>query len=153
MKVLVATDGSASGDAAVGAAVARPWPDGTSIEVLTVIHTAVPFILDPTYTVAFIHIDQLEKARKHAPEVVEQAASRLRAPGRHVTVQVLEGAPKHLIVEEAERWHADLIMVGTHGHGPVGRFLLGSVAHAVVLHAPCSVEVVRSRQQSADEDV
>jgi len=111
--------------------------------VLTVIHTAVPFILDPTYTVAFIHIDRLEKARKHAPEIVERAASRLRGPGRQVTAQVLEGAPKHPIVEEAERWNADLVMVGTHGHGPVGRFLLGSVAHAVVLHAPCSVEVVR----------
>ncbi|MGE0462789.1 MAG: universal stress protein, partial [Vicinamibacterales bacterium] len=32
-----------------------------------------------------------------------------------------------------------------HGHGPAGRFLLGSVAHSVVLHAPCSVEVVRTR--------
>ena len=43
-------------------------------------------------------------------------------------------------------WGADLVVLGTHGHGPAGRFLLGSVAHSVALHAPCSVEVVRSRK-------
>jgi len=149
MKILVATDGSPSSGAAVAAVAARPWPEGTEIEVLTVIHTAVPFILDPTYTIAFIHMDQLEKGRKHAPELVEGAAARIRRPGLAVTTQVLEGAPKQLIVEEAERFGADLIVLGTHGHGPAGRFLLGSVAHSVVLHAPCSVEVVRARSAAA----
>lgn len=149
MKILVATDGSPSSAAALADVAARPWPEGTEIEVLTVIHTAVPFILDPTYTIAFIHMDQLEKGRKQAPELVESAAARIRRPGLTVTTQVLEGAPKHLIVEEAERFGADLIVLGTHGHGPAGRFLLGSVAHSVVLHAPCSVEVVRTRQNAA----
>lgn len=144
MKILVATDGSPSSAAAVEAVATRPWPEGTEVEVLTVIHTAVPFVLDPMYVVAFVHIDQLEKARKHAPEVVGSAAARLNRPGLAVTTRILEGVPKHLIVEEAERWGADLIVLGTHGHGPAGRFLLGSVAHAVVLHAPCSVEVVRA---------
>jgi len=141
----VATDGSPSSGAAVASVAARPWPEGTEIEVLTVIHTAVPFMLDPTYTIAFIHMDQLEKGRKHAPEIVKGAAAQIRRPGITVTTQVLEGSPKQLIVEEAERFGADLIVLGTHGHGPAGRFLLGSVAHAVVLHAPCSVEVVRAR--------
>ncbi len=148
MKVIVAIDGSSSSDAAVASVATRPWPEGTTIEVLTVIHAAVPFVLDPTYTVAFIHIDQLEKGRKHAPALVENAAARIRRPGLTVTTQVLEGAPKHLIVEEADRWGADLIVLGTHGRGPAGRFLLGSVAHSVVLHASCSVEVMRPRQKA-----
>jgi len=148
MKILVAIDGSPASDVAVESVATRPWSDGTEVEVLTVIHAAVPFILDPTYTLAFIHMDQLEKARKRAPEIADEAAARLKAPGRTVTTQVLEGAPKHLIVEEAARYGADLIVLGTHGYGPAGRFLLGSVAHAVVLHAPCSVEVVRTRKQA-----
>lgn len=145
MKILVATDGSPSSDAAVEAVASRPWPEGTEVEVLTVIHTAAPFVLDPTYALAFIHMDQLEKARKHAPELAGAAVARLVRPGLTVTSEIREGAPKVLIVEEAERWGADLIVLGTRGHGPAGRFLLGSVAHAVVLHAPCSVEVVRAR--------
>jgi nucleotide-binding universal stress UspA family protein len=145
MKILMATDGSPSSAAAVEAVAARPWPEGSEVEVLTVIHTAVPFILDPAYVIAFIHIDHLEKARKHAPEIAAAAAARLTRPGLTVTTQVLEGSPHHVILEEAGRWGADLIVLGTHGHGAAGRLLLGSVAHSVVLHAPCSVEVVRSR--------
>jgi nucleotide-binding universal stress UspA family protein len=53
-----------------------------------------------------------------------------------------------VIVEEAEKWGADLIVLGSHGYGPMSRFLLGSVAHAVALHAPYSVEIVRSRQST-----
>ncbi len=149
MRILVATDGSPSSEAAVDAVATRPWPEGTEVAVLTVIHTAVPFILDPAYIVAFVYMDHLEKARKHAPEIAARAAARLNRPGLTVTTQILEGAPKHLIIEEAERWGADLIVLGTHGHGPAGRFLLGSVAQAVVLHAPCSVEVVRVRTVAA----
>lgn len=45
----------------------------------------------------------------------------------------------------AEEFRADLIMVGSHGHGAIERFLLGSVSQAVALHAKCSVEIIRNR--------
>ena len=55
----------------------------------------------------------------------------------------MEGTPKHVILEEAETFGADLIVIGAHGYGIVERFLLGSVSQAVSLHAKCSVEIVR----------
>ncbi|PKN59600.1 MAG: universal stress protein, partial [Deltaproteobacteria bacterium HGW-Deltaproteobacteria-11] len=60
-----------------------------------------------------------------------------------VTPVILEGQPKEVILDEAENWGADLIIVGSRGHGAVRRFLLGSVSFAVALNAPCSVEIVR----------
>ena len=48
-----------------------------------------------------------------------------------------------MILDEAESWGADLIVLVSHGYGPLKRFLLGSVSQAVVSHAKCSVEVVR----------
>lgn len=69
-----------------------------------------------------------------------------RSPALKVSTHVSQGSPKEEIVEQAERWHADLVMVGSHGHGPLGRFLLGSVASSVAVHAPCSVEIVRPRR-------
>jgi len=47
---------------------------------------------------------------------------------------------------QADEWGADLIVVGSHGRTGVKRWLLGSVAGAIVSHAPCSVEVVRRRE-------
>jgi len=54
-----------------------------------------------------------------------------------------KGDVKETILDSAIQWHADLIVVGSHGSGGVRRFLLGSVAEAVARHAPCSVEIVR----------
>lgn len=62
-----------------------------------------------------------------------------------ITTEVLSGSPKRVILEEAEAFGADLIVVGSHGHGALERFLLGSVSQAVALHAKCSVEIVRTR--------
>lgn len=150
MKVLVATDGSPSSETAIREVALRHWPDETEIEVLTVIHTRFPLVSDPVLVLAASHETLLNEARQKAPEIVEKAAKQIRtqAPHLHVVTKILEGTPKAMIVEEAEKWGADLIVLGSHGYGPVSRFLLGSVAHAVALHAPCSVQIVRSRQSA-----
>ena len=57
-----------------------------------------------------------------------------------------DGDPRTVIVDEAKEWSADLIVMGSHGYTGLKRLLLGSVAHSVVSHAPCSVEVVRVKQ-------
>jgi hypothetical protein len=83
-----------------------------------------------------------------AAEDAAQALQRIRerAPQLKASQVVLEGSPQQRTVEEAERWKADLIVLGSHGRGQVGRFLLGSVAHAVVQHSPCSAEIVRDER-------
>ena len=58
---------------------------------------------------------------------------------------VREGDPRIEIVQEALDWNADLIIMGSHGHTGLRKFLLGSVAQHVISHAPCSVEVARAR--------
>jgi len=60
-----------------------------------------------------------------------------------VTSAVAQGDPKSLIIDAAEEWHADLIVLGSHGRNSLDRFLMGSVSDAIVRHAHCSVEVVR----------
>jgi nucleotide-binding universal stress UspA family protein len=58
---------------------------------------------------------------------------------------VEQGDTKSRIVDYAANWHADLIVLGSHGWKGLGRFLMGSVSEAVTRHARCSVEVVRCR--------
>jgi nucleotide-binding universal stress UspA family protein len=81
------------------------------------------------------------EAAKRLNEIADDLARRV--PGLHVTPRLLEGLPKEAIIDEAEQWGADLIIVGSNGYGAIKRFLLGSVSLAVVLNAPCSVEIVR----------
>ncbi|MHB1022134.1 MAG: universal stress protein [Acidobacteriaceae bacterium] len=146
MKILLAVDGSPYSDAAVTELLRRPWPPWTEVRVLSVAHPA-PYFPDPLLIIAATHFDSLKDERERAARDVAAVAEKIAksAPELNVTTQVLDGSPKKLIVEEAERWGSDLILVGSHGYGPTGRFLLGSVAQAVVTHAPCSVEVVRFR--------
>ncbi len=150
MKILVGVDGSPCSDVAVAAIAARPWPQGSQIKLVFAIHSTVPWVPDPFLLHAAASMDSFEQQRKLATGVLEKAAAILRQGSgtRDVPVDsaAIEGVPKEVLVDEAGRWGADLIVVGSHGRGLVKRFVLGSVSHAVVLHAPCAVEVVRQRE-------
>ena len=60
-----------------------------------------------------------------------------------MTTEVLSGRPASAIVEAAGTIHADLIVMGTHGHGPMMHALMGNVAERVVRTAACPVLTVR----------
>ncbi len=92
--------------------------------------------------------DEIQKqAQAQARKAVKTAERKLRV-GKEgaklkVSTKVVGGSPKQAILDEAEAFKADLIVLGSHGGGRIERFLLGSVSLAVVTHAKCSVEIVR----------
>jgi nucleotide-binding universal stress UspA family protein len=145
MKILLAIDGSPHSHAAVAEVRRRPWPNGTVVQVLTAIHAAAPLVIDPALVLAAAHVEQLAEQRRQASQLLSAAAAQLDGHHLQVTTKILEGNPKDVIVDEAREWGADLIVVGSHGYGRLRRMVLGSVAGAVVAHAPCSVQVVRDR--------
>lgn len=67
--------------------------------------------------------------------------ARRMTPGVDVDTVVVGGDPREVLTRLSEQ--AAMLVVGTRGHGPVAALLLGSVSHAVVLHAHCTVAVVR----------
>jgi nucleotide-binding universal stress UspA family protein len=144
LRVLVAVDGSPCSDRAVESVAMRPWPAGSQIEVLSVVHTRMPALSDPELMIAAAHIEAIAADRERAPARVRRAADCLAGmPEVSVISKVVEGHPADAILDEADRWRPDLIVVGSHGFGPVKRRLLGSVSQAVAHHASCSVEIVR----------
>lgn len=139
MKILLAVDASAASEAAAGQVAARPWPAGTTVEVLSV--------AEPSYV---RHEAEFEAgAKQGADETAQQVANRLRSAGLEATPLALSGDPKAVIVERAAQTGADLVVVGPHGSAGLTRFLLGSVAKAVVRFSPCSVEVARAPRNAA----
>ena len=156
MKILLAIDGSPHSDLAVKQVASQPWPPHTTVEILTVIHSTIPMLTEPTLMVAAASVQQAQELRAVAPAVVDSARTLIvqSAPRLRVTTKVVDGAPAHSIVDEARAWGADLIVLGSHGYGFVTRMILGSVAGAVVANAPCSVQVVRqpAQNQAASAD-
>jgi nucleotide-binding universal stress UspA family protein len=70
----------------------------------------------------------------------------LRASDLAVTSVITTGDPKQALLDEADGWDADCLFIGARGHNRLVRFMLGSVATAVVARAHCSVEVVRTKK-------
>jgi nucleotide-binding universal stress UspA family protein len=67
-----------------------------------------------------------------------------------VSSEIKLGDPRRLLVDEAKEWGADSIFLGATGLNRLERFLLGSVATAVVTRAHCSVEIVRTNSSKLD---
>jgi nucleotide-binding universal stress UspA family protein len=151
MKIVLAVDGSPySAEAAEGVA-ARPWPKGTVIRVLSAVEDVTPPAAELWYDAG----GSLEVARQElmtrAELLTAQIAESLRASGLTAEAAVRHGDARSVIVDEAKEWDADLIVLGSHGYTGLKRWLLGSVSQSVVSHAPCSVEVVRRKQQEEPE--
>ena len=147
-KILLATDGSEFSERAARSIAERPWPAGTEIEVLSVVELhlgTAQALLEPPYVDNEQLALQREEAMKRAETAVASAVEILSKAFPKVTesISVLLDGPKAVIIEEADKWGADLIVVGSHGHQGIERFLLGSVSEGVALHAHCSVEVIR----------
>ena len=138
MKVLIAVDDSGASQYVIAEAAARPWPSGTVLCVQCIVDM---WVWDEMP-------DLIEDAKNEARTLVMAAASELSRSGHKVVSEIQAGLPKKAIPEYAREWGADLIMVGSHRSNTVARFLLGSVAQAVLRAAPCSVEIVRPSPRS-----
>lgn len=122
--ILLATDASTASQAAENEAIDLAARLGGRLVVLSVV-TGAP------------------SARASRELAVEAIVQRARASGASATGLTWAGEAGESIVEASESEAADLIVVGTHERGTVGRLFLGSVSDHVVRHARCPVMVVR----------
>ena len=133
-RVLIATDGSETSTAAVQSLARRPWPDESEFRIVSV---EEPWVI---------------KSSKLPPqEAVTSAEQVLTSAGLKASGEVLSGKPIEVILEDARKWDADLIVVGSHGRRGFRRSLLGSVSEAVAMKAHCSVVIVRGSAQTSPE--
>ena len=150
MRVLLATDGSDCSLEAARSIAKREWPKGTEVKVLSAVE------LNPTFVQAafeppFADPEGMEEIREaaisRAQSAIAEARKILEDAGLKTTesLSVLLEDAKKIILDEATEWKADLIVLGSHGRHGFQRFLIGSVSEAVAMHAPCSVDVIRTK--------
>ena len=147
--VLLAIDESSHSEAAISS-VERFRPETARIRVIHVVEwpqrLAAPFCFAEGSSAADSVLAVHDAMGKAGRELLTRAEARLRLAGFEVDSHLGEGDARQEILNQAAAWPADLIVLGSHGRTGLDRFLLGSVSDNVVRHAPCSVEIVRTRR-------
>ena len=150
MKILLAVDGSVCSDAAAQELAKRPWPPQSEVKVITAVEIPAPVGMEP-WAVSPDYFENMERTLRQAGQsVLDSTLPKLKTitdKTLKISSEIIQGSPAQVIVDEAKSWGADLIILGSRGLGIWNRLLLGSVSNAVVQHAKCSVEVVRTPQE------
>lgn len=146
MQILLATDGSAHSKVMVKKFAGRTFAPNTKVRIISAYELCYMVYATQWGAMSGYNAEADKFLLKSAKTAIENAATILRKinPTLSVSTAVIVGSAKSVILEEAEKFGADLIVVGSHGHGAVAGFLLGSVSQAVALHAKSSVEIVRN---------
>lgn len=135
-RILLATDLSPASDGATRQAFELASALGATLLIVSVI--------DPSARGASGgRVERMDQRRAQREVAAQQLVLRGRQAGLPVSFMVWEGEPGQSIVDAAAAEQVDLVVVGTHGRGTVGRLLIGSVSDYVLRNAPCPVLVVR----------
>jgi nucleotide-binding universal stress UspA family protein len=148
MKILIPLDDSPYSKDVLEDVARRAWPDKAQFKLLTIIE---PFCMsgdeeedaDLLEATGVVH----RKRWQIADKLCEGAKKKLMAamPNVEINFEIKEGNARSEIINTAVEWSADRIIMGVHGQAVCPHNLLGSVSQGVAMHAPCSVEIVRSK--------
>jgi nucleotide-binding universal stress UspA family protein len=136
-RVLLAYDGSEGADVALAAVARLRWPAGTRIQVLAVHDAPLRFLHPLADQLVFVELE----------EAVVRATQRMRADlSGDVLVErsVVRGHALTALLAQAERFGAQLLVVGSRNRGPLRATVFGSVGRELVAHAVWPVLVARS---------
>jgi nucleotide-binding universal stress UspA family protein len=157
MKVFIAYDGSEPADTAIDELRRAGLPiEGVEALVMSVGEVWLPpaIVDDDTFPKS---APGLKEAREHAELVMQEAqevaqlgAKRVQQlfPQWRITPEAQNGSPAFELLNRAEEWQADLIVVGSQGHTAFSRFVLGSVSQKILTEASTSVHVGRAGKGS-----
>jgi nucleotide-binding universal stress UspA family protein len=145
MKILVAYDGSECADAALDDLQRAGLPADAQFKILSVVEHWLP----PPSGLEIVEDvgrddEYLALARRGGIRLVSME------PGWDVKSESGAGSPATVIIEKADEWGAELIVVGSHGRTALGQFFFGSVSQKVLHEAHCSVRVARGRIEEPD---
>lgn len=142
-RIVVGVDGSPGSRAALGHALRDAARRGASVEVVAAY--APPEFWMPFYGPPAISLDDIRNGiRQRADETVRAVTGQLEGVLPQmppVTITAVTGGAAEALIHAAEG--AELLVVGSRGHGGFSSMLLGSVSLQCALHAPCPVTVVR----------
>lgn len=143
-RILLATDLSPASEGATRQAIELARDLGAKLLIVSVIDPA-------SHGTPGGRVERMDQRRRAKETAAQEVVIRGRQAGVQVSFMIWEGEPGPSIVDAATSEQVDMVIVGSHGRGSVGRLLIGSVSEHVVRNAPCPVLVVRARVQASGE--
>ena len=144
-KILVPVDGSMTSESALKEAIKLAQQHHAQLELVHVFEDILYWVDD-----SYINYAELQETiRSSSEKILTQAQMLVGQAGLTAETRLLEAKNErtaNIIVAEAERWQAELIVIGTHGRTGFSRLVLGSVAEGVVRAAPMPVLLIRGSQ-------
>jgi nucleotide-binding universal stress UspA family protein len=147
-RILVPVDGSPTSNKGLDEAAKLARGSGSKVLLLHVVDDMVAFS-SPDGAGVNVVLDALRASGKSALAEAEERARRARVQAETVLLEKATGRVAEAIVEQAKRWRADLIVMGTHGRRGVNRLLLGSSAELVVRNSAIPVLLIPGEAKSA----
>jgi nucleotide-binding universal stress UspA family protein len=149
-RIIIGVDNSPTSVQAIYSVGQRVWQEGTEVRLISVdddistnrIAYQVP------QAAAMINSSQ-QKRKSRIQSILEWGEEELNIIGIKTTLEIKKGEPAQVLIDEALKWNADSIFVGTRNlNNFFERFRLGSVSTGVVTKANCSVEIVRPSENT-----
>lgn len=138
-RILVATDGSAHGDAAVEAAMYFAASHGGALTAITVVQMFPEFYADAPLVV--------DRGEAEAAAVLDRVAKSAASTGLRLSTELRRGDPAHEVVSHAGASNAGMIFVGSRGLSGLKKLLLGSVAEKIIGLAHCPIYVAKLKRR------
>lgn len=146
-RVLVPVDGSSTSNQGLDEAIKLARLTGAKISLLHVVDLWA-FAATP-YAGMAMTPDLMAQLKEGGQATLDTAKARVQAAGGAAETQLFDNMASRvcdIVVDEAKRWKADLIVIGTHGRRGVGRLVMGSDAEQIVRSAPVPVLLVRGHE-------
>ena len=153
MKILIGCDGSEYSEKILADLKCAGLPQQAEVLILTV---AEHWLVPPTSFggVDVLYVEAPKEAEKTLA-IAQQMQSSLNQifPEWEITSEAAWGAAASQLIEHADDWKPDLLVVGSHGRSLLGRFFLGSVSQHVLHDAHCSVRIGREIEREVDAPI
>jgi nucleotide-binding universal stress UspA family protein len=142
--IVVGTDGSPTASEAVEQAILLAATHGAQLHVVAAYRVTTMAMAAPEAMAAGVAVQVQAEQSEGTERLLKEAESHAKASGVEVSTHAIGGEPADAIIDVADEYDADLIVVGNRGMAGARRFLLGSVPNRVSHHAGCSVMIVRT---------
>ena len=142
-KILIAVDNSTCAEKAAKTGYEMAVKFDSEVALINIIEPA-PATVNPDFTLAPVFLEAYDNSEENSHLLLKEIENKY-SNGISTTYLSIIDTASHGIIQQAEEWGAELIVIGTHGRTGLYHFLMGSVAEHVARKSACPVLIVPNK--------